>query len=169
METTTLIWTRGDQSITNSFKIVVQHPTSLSTISQDSEPNANGPNLKVRYQILDQNGQPLRCVVTVGSAKVRLAALKASEVLAWQCSTFCSGAQGDSHDVSVADDGTFSDLQSAPTLCINYVRSQVAYVGMLNYPSQDVVAYKCICFSGSEFKILAGTATGAACCNTCGQ
>jgi hypothetical protein len=149
--------------------MIVQHPTSLQTTSEDTQLQGSTVSLKVRYQILDQNGQPVRCVVTVGSTRVRIATLKASEVLTWQCNTFCSNAQPEIHNLVVPDDGTFTDTQAAPTSCGSYTRSQVLYIGILDYSSQDIVAYKCICFDGSEFKILAGTATGAACCNTCGQ
>ena len=166
-EVVTLICTFDGGIITNTFKMIVQHPTSLQTISEMPSSQGDRASVALRYQILDQNAQPLRCVVTVGSANIRLATLKASETLAWQCGTSCSGAQSEVHDANVADDGTFADTQSASTACGSYVRSQVLYVGILNYSSQDNVAYKCICFDGSEFRVIAGTADGTACCSTC--
>jgi len=168
VETVRLICTYTDGVITNTFKMIVQHPTALNETSRETGLKAGFVKLTVRYQTLDQNGQPVRCVVTVGSTKVRIATLKASEVLAWQCSTFCSNAQADTHDSPVNDDGTFSDTQEAPTSCNNYVRSQTLYVGLLNFSSQDIVGYKCICYQSAEqFNIHDGTANGAACCATC--
>lgn len=171
VEVVTLTYTSSSGDvITSTFNIVVQHPTSVRMISSDPELQGNRVSLGVRYQILDQNNQPLRCVVQVGSTQVRLATLLASEVLAWQCNTSCGSAQGDARDIGVADDGTFADTQSALGSCVSYTRSQTLYVGILNYPSQDNVAYKCICFNGkSEFTIATGTADGTACCSTCGQ
>jgi hypothetical protein len=123
-EVLTLICVYGGGSITNTFKMIVQRPTSLNQIRADATTQNNRVTLKVRYQILDQNGQPLRPVVRVGNANVRIANLKASETLAWQCNTFCTGAQTETHDLVVPDDGTFQDTQAAPTSCGSYVRSQ---------------------------------------------
>jgi hypothetical protein len=167
-EIVTLIYTYSGGSITNTFKIVVQKPTSLGMQLGDNVLQGNTVSLKVRYQILDQNAQPLRPVVRVGNANVRIVNLKASEVLAWQCGTYCSQAQPDSRNVGVRDDGTFDETLSASTTCSGFVRSQGIYVGILDYDRQDNVAYKCICFDGSEFKDLQGSANGAACCDTCG-
>jgi hypothetical protein len=169
VEVVTLTYASSGGTTTKTLNMIVQHPTSLSTISEDSITKSGRLELDVRYQILDQNGQPLRCVVAVGSTQVRIATLKASEIVTWQCNTFCSGAQGDSKDVGVADDGTFGDSQAAPNTCNWYVRSQGIYVGIQNYSSQDTVAHKCICFDGDNFRILDGTADGTACCNTCGH
>jgi hypothetical protein len=169
VEVVTLTYTSSSGDvITSTFNIVVQHPTSVRMISSDAELQGNRVSLGVRYQILDQNNQPLRCVIQVGSTQVRLATLLASEVLAWQCNTSCGSAQGDATDIGVADDGTFADTQSALGSCVSYTRSQTLYVGILKYKSQDVVGYKCICFNGkSEFTIATGTADGTACCTTC--
>ena len=176
VEVVTLIATFDNEIITNTFNIIVQHPTYLVAMPTEPVTQAGNVQMNITYQILDQNSNTLRCTVPVGYTVVRIANLLASEQLAWQCGTSCGQVgpypNGARHDMPVRDDGTFVDLQNAPTHssgCPGFVRSQVLLVGINNWPYQDIVTpYKCICFNGTTLSVLDGTADPTACCATCG-
>ena len=177
VEVVTLIATFDNEIITNTFNIIVQHPTYVVAMPTQPVEQLGNVQMNITYQILDQNSNTLRCTVPVGYTMVRIANLLASEQLAWQCGTSCaqvgSYPNGEAHDMPVHDDGTFRDQQNAPTYssgCPGFVRSQVLLVGINTWPFQDIVfPYKCICFDGATtLRVLDGTADPTACCATCG-